>query len=377
MKSQVELASCREERYSTLKESTCLMANIIRELIIRVLTLVLFYSRALKLVDTFVTSYSGKRDADGKLRFPFVTKRRSRILQVLIYHRVNDECDNFFPGVPTALFNSQMEYLATNCNVLPLNEAISRLRGDDLPDRAVVITFDDGYRDNFDKAFPILKKLCLPASIFLATDVVGCEKVLWHDRIFSAFRETKVPWLTGIAGQRRRLSLRTIDEKVAAQREVTKVLFALEDRDRLFWVDYVVRELEIDDFKEKPRLMLSWDEIKTMQQHNISFGSHTLSHPILSRMSLERSRIEIECSKETIEKHLNVAVTTFAYPVGRRQDFNDDIKRVLRESGYVCALTTIPGTNDGSVDPYELKRATPWETYLPAFAAKLSWYRFC
>jgi peptidoglycan/xylan/chitin deacetylase (PgdA/CDA1 family) len=289
---------------------------------------------------------------------------------------VNEDHDHFFPGIPTALFKCEMEYLATNCKVLPLDEAVRGLKSGDVPERAVVVTFDDGYKDNFDNAFPILKDLCLPASIFLATDVVGSERVLWHDRIFSAFRETKVAWLRSIVDRRRKLSLRSIDEKVAAQREVTKVLFTLDNEERLFWVDRLVRELEVEDLKIGRKLMLNWDEIRTMQRYNISFGSHTVTHPILSRLSLERSRIEIECSRETIEKHLNTPVTTFAYPVGRREDFNEDVKRLLRESGYGCALTTMPGTNDSGVDPYELRRATPWETSLPTFATKLSWYRF-
>ena len=116
---------------------------------------------------------------------------------------------------------------------------------------------------------------------------------------------------------------------------------------------------------------------ESCSEHNITFGSHTVTHPILSRISTERIKTEIQRSKETIEKYLNVPVRTFAYPVGRNQDFNEEVKTLLQEAGYICAVTTIPGANESGQDPFELRRLTPWEDYLPAFAAKLNWYKFC
>jgi hypothetical protein len=195
--------------------------------------------------------------------------------------------------------------------------------------------------------------------------------------VFSAFRETRVASLDGIAGDGRRYPLRNLEEKLFAQREVLRLLWALDDCERLSWIDCLVARLEVCDRRERPDLMLSWEEIKTMQEHKINFGSHTVTHPILSRISPDKIRRELTISKETIEKQLGVPVRTFAYPVGRGQDFNEEVKTLLQEAGYVCGLTTILGPNEPRQDPFELRRGTPWETYLPAFAAKLSWYKFC
>src|SRR5262249_17013406 len=168
------------------------------------------------------------------------------------------------------------------------------------------------------------------------------QRALWHDRVFSAFRETKVSWLNGIVSDPRRYCLKNLEDKLFALQEVLKLLFALGDDERLHWIDRLIAELEVCDRSERPNLILNCDEIRIMQRHDITFGSHTETHPILSRLSTERIKAEIQRSKETIEKHLNVPVRTFAYPVGRSHDFNEDVKALLREAGYICAVTTIP-----------------------------------
>jgi hypothetical protein len=125
--------------------------------------------------------------------FPFVKKRKGPSLQILTYHRVNDEHDPFFPATPVDVFEKQMAYVGRRHHVCALDEAVERFWLGDLPDNAVAITFDDGYRDNYLHAFPIVKSLSLPMTIFLATDAIGTGRTLWHDRVFSAFRDTVVP----------------------------------------------------------------------------------------------------------------------------------------------------------------------------------------
>jgi peptidoglycan/xylan/chitin deacetylase (PgdA/CDA1 family) len=353
------------------------MRRIVRKYLFHIVAFIIFYSGALSLLRGFINCFKISRNEDGEPRFPYLARRACRNVQILAYHRVNDDLDPFFAGISIDAFKLEMEFLVSHCNILSLEDAVYRLKHSDVPDNAVVVTFDDGYKDNFLNAFPILKLLSIPASIFLATDVVGSGRALWHDRLFSAFRETKVLWLNGIANDSRRYSLKSLENKLSAQQAVLKLLWALDDDERLFWIDRLTVELEVFDRREMPELMLNWDEIRIMQQHNIAFGSHSVTHPILSRISAERIRTEIQRSKETIEKQLNVPVRTFAYPVGRSQDFNEDTKTLLQEDGYICAVTTIPGANESGQDPFELRRVIPWESYLPAFAAKLNWYRFC
>jgi peptidoglycan/xylan/chitin deacetylase (PgdA/CDA1 family) len=308
-------------------------------------------------------------------KFPFFARRKQRTVQILIYHRVNDDRDWSFPGTPIGVFARQMDYLASTHTVLGLEDAVERIHRNDVPENAIVVTFDDGYHDNFANAYPILRNLSLPATVFLATDVIGSDRLLWHDRVFGAFRKTKVLELSECP-DKQRFSLATAGERLAAQHEVLGFLFSLDEKQRDFWIDRLIAKLKVPDIREKRGLMLSWQEIATMSRNGIAFGSHSVTHPILSKLSATRIREEIVTSKRVIEEKLGTSVTTFAYPKGGRGDFNETTKKLLIEAGYRCAVTTLFGVNKVGQDAYELRRGTPWEEDIESFALKLAWYRF-
>lgn len=332
-----------------------------------------FYSPILRWMNRFSNYFQFRKES--RFAFPFIKKRQFRNFQILVYHRVNNEYDPFFPAVPTEVFERQMEYLATHFHVCSLENVIEMAKKKDIPDNTVVITFDDGYKDNYWNAFPILKKLSLPATIFLATDCIGSGKVLWHDVVFSAFRETQEPFLVGYGINLKDYPLRTIEEKRFAHGQVLNFLRALEDHERPFWIQRLVEKLKVIGKKDAADLMLNWEEVRIMQQQGISFGSHTVTHPILSRLPADKVREEVLKSKKTIEEQLGVPVRTFAYPSGRKQDFTEITKNILKEAGYDCAVTMVFGTNEYDQDLFELRRGMPWENHLPTFAVKLSWYK--
>jgi peptidoglycan/xylan/chitin deacetylase (PgdA/CDA1 family) len=345
--------------------------------IFRLASGVLYYSRALKILDYLSTRFEPKKKKlEGKIDFPYVRRKKFKSIQILLYHRVNDEGDRMFPAVPTAQFAAQMEYVAEHCSPCSLDEAVERLHRNDLPENALVVTFDDGYRDNYVHAFPVLQRNRIPATIFLATGAIGTGRMIWHDRVFRAFRESKVAMLDGLAGIESNMPLRTIDERRSAQGRILQLLWQLPDDARLERIDQLEERLGIGGGKEQPDLMLGWDEVSHMAENGILFGSHTVSHPILANLPESRLRDEVEASKKAIECRTNRMVTGFAYPVGRRQDFDEGVKRIVREAGYGYAVTTIFGVNEAGQDPFELRRGTPWEADIPSFATKLSWYKF-
>jgi hypothetical protein len=162
-----------------------------------------------------------------------------------------------------------MEYLAGNCTVLSLEEAVSRLTCQDVPENAVVVTFDDGYRDNYLEGFPILKRLSLPATIFLASDAIGSDKCLWHDRVFSAFRRTTRSKLEAFGAGRVACPLNDLEAKLFAQAQVLSFLRTLTEDDRNRWIDQLEAQLKVPDGKVASGLMLSWDEVKMMHRAGI------------------------------------------------------------------------------------------------------------
>jgi peptidoglycan/xylan/chitin deacetylase (PgdA/CDA1 family) len=289
---------------------------------------------------------------------------------------VNDDRDPFFSATPTRVFTKQMEYIASRFTVCSLEEAVERLKRNDIPENAVVVTFDDGYKDNYMNAFPILKSLSIPATIFLTTDAIGSGNILWHDKVFSIFRENKVDFLEGFGTSSMVFPLRTLEEKLFAQKEVLKFLRSLNDYERLFWIDRLAKKLHFVDRREPSDIMLTWDEVKVMHHNGIHFGSHTVSHPILSRSYNNRIILEISESKKVIEENIGILIKTFAYPNGKKEDFNEKIKAILKEYEYTCALTTIFGTNENDQDLFELRRATPWDNDICAFGVRFNCYKF-
>ena len=291
--------------------------------------------------------------------------------QILIYHRVNDEGDPYFGGIPVALFERQIAYLAANYHVMPLDDLVGAAREGALPPRAVAITLDDGYRDNYVHAFPIFQRHRIPASIFLTTAAIGSDRPIWHDDVFSAFRDTRADSLApfgprGITGL-----LSTVPDRLRVQQEVLGYLRSISDEERAAGVLRLRGALGVGPVPPAPGLMLSWDEVREMARGGVRFGSHTVTHPILSRVDGERAKRELVESKARIEDELKSAVTGFAYPNGTRADYTPETKELLRDAGYAYAVTTIAGTNDRTTDPYELRRATPWEEDIFAFGARM------
>lgn len=352
-----------------------MVASVIKAKLLGSLAFLIYRTGLIKAINYFVATHTLARNSHGQLCLPYIKKRQSWVFHILIYHRINDDYDPFFPGTPVSVFEKQMEYLADDFNVCDLADLVERIDADDVPKKTVVVTFDDGYRDNFLNAYPILRKYSIPTTIFLATDAIGSNKILWHDRVFSAFRETKMPLLKGFLGAER-YPLTCVAEKLAAQAEILKRLWRMTEQERFPVVECLRKELGVADDGKQSDVMLSWEDVITMHKNGISFGSHSVTHPALATLSTNRMREELAVSKRTIEEKLQTRVTAFAYPRGSVGDFNERTKLLLKETGYRCAVTTRFGLNVPGCDRYELRRGTPWEHDPYRFALKLSWYRF-
>ena len=226
----------------------------------------------------------------------------------------------------------------------------------DCPERAVAITFDDGYRDNYDYAFPILKKYQLPATIFLATGAIETGNLIWHDRVFDAFRFA--------TASRVRLEDRSVPELAleTAQAREKSLVIALATAKRLYgdqrrkFVDDIESKLRPSSPAEVAPRMLTWEQVREMHRAGIEFGSHTVSHTILSCIPRSDMKRELKDSKNELSERLGTPVVSFAYPNGKAADYNDEAKAVLRECGYSCAVTCCSGFNHASSDVFELKR---------------------
>ena len=300
-------------------------------------------------------------------------KRQQPHARILYYHRVNDDNDPFFPAISTRLFEAEMRHVSRNYRVVGMTELMQRLE-ERSTEPVMAITFDDGYKDNYENAFPILERYGLPATIFLTTGSMDTGEPLWFEQLALAVKKTRRECLHLEVAPAQQIWLRTTAERLAGNARVFSVLRGLPDSQRRQLLDNVLRQLADVDHGERNHKMLTWDETRRMHGRGITFGGHSVSHPFLSRLSADGFRWEVSECKRRIEEELQTRVDFLAYPNGREEDFGQPNCALVREAGYRAAVTTIWGVNNEFTDPFQLRRGGPWEESAALFAYKLDWY---
>lgn len=308
-------------------------------------------------------------------RAPIMWERRKvPTVRVMYYHRVNDDRDPFFDALPTHRFEYEMRYLARHHRVVSLREAMERLDAG-VADPVVAITFDDGYQDNYQNAFPILQRLKLPATIFLTTGSIDSREPLWFEQLAQTLKCTTREHVDLAIDLPRRFWLRTQVERLEASRQIFHLLRQRDDSERQRWLAEILRALGPVDQSERMHKLLTWDQIRLMKASGVDFGGHSVTHPFLSRLKRDRAVWEVTECKKRIEEELQAPADYFAYPSGREGDFGIWNKELIRAAGYRAAFTTIWGANYKSTDLMELRRGGPWEDAPALFAFKLDWYQ--
>jgi peptidoglycan/xylan/chitin deacetylase (PgdA/CDA1 family) len=272
---------------------------------------------------------------------------------IFAYHSVNDHQPHIYPLNITgiAAFSRQMEVIRRNREVVSLDDLIGRWRE---LHRASCITFDDGYLDFYENAYPIISRHQLPCTVFPVTMTLDTGEPKWDDR---------VPWIVNSCGGRRikmRLSGRDLSYDTSSRKKrryailaIVETLSRLGEHSR----SRVVEELERDYGEEYPEdATLTWSHLKELDKGLVSFGAHTHTHVNLARIRTDEARVEVEKSKTLLERNLNVRCRHFAYPYGKGSSYSQEVKNILRGAGFDSAVTTILGTVRKNSDPLELRR---------------------
>jgi glycosyltransferase involved in cell wall biosynthesis/peptidoglycan/xylan/chitin deacetylase (PgdA/CDA1 family) len=271
---------------------------------------------------------------------------RSSVLRVVTYHRVLDRsdasrCSPSLVSATPAAFEREMQWLARRYRVVSASEVIDAFHdGRTLPRRAVLITFDDGYRDFGDIAWPILHRYGLPATLFVATAYPDHpERRFWWDRLFAATNATRRPCLE-VPECRAVLRLQTAEDRRASLRMLHAVVKALPHADAMHLVDRVCDELGLAE--PMAPVVLTWHELRALASDGVAIAAHTRTHPALTRLPLDRARAEIRASREDLTRELGMALPLFAYPFG---DHDDRVEELVRDEGFALAVTTEYGHN--------------------------------
>lgn len=294
--------------------------------------------------------------------------RRAR-LTILIYHRVLERPDPLLPNELDAEgFGRRMAFLAGNFKVLPLLEAVSRLKKGSLPARALCITFDDGYANNAEVALPILQRFGLTATFFVATGYLE-GGMMWNDKVIEVVRQAPGSHLDLTF-----LGLDTYPVGTVEQRRSTifSLISALKYRapeEREAWVGRIIQTTGA----EIPTgMMMRAEQARALYRAGMEIGGHTVSHPILARLPFERARAEIAEGKAHLESIIGDRVRVFAYPNGRPGvDYSAEHVAAVKEAGFEAAVSTAMGSASLDSDIYQLPRFSPWSRSLPGYVAQL------
>ena len=290
-------------------------------------------------------------------------------LSVLIFHRVLPRPDPVFPDVPdTVDFERQMRWAASMFNVLPLSAAIERLYAGTLPSRALAVTFDDGYADNEELAAPILERLGMSATFFVATGFLG-GGCMWNDQVIEAIRGCEAGELDLTSFGLSRFSLASIEARRAAISNTLKGIKHFEPARRQAVTDAIVA---LAGAKPSPPLMMQPGQVRSLRTQGMEVGAHTVTHPILTRLDPAAAFAEMRDSKEELERILGAPVNLFAYPNGvPGQDYAVEHARMARECGFGGAVSTAWGAASANSDRFQLPRFTPWDRTRFRYGARL------
>jgi len=290
-------------------------------------------------------------------------------LSVLIYHRVLHEPDPLLPDEPSAgEFEDIMRWVKNTFDVIPLEEGIAGLKTRRLPARALSITFDDGYANNESIAAPILARLGVHATFFIATGFLDGGR-MFNDTIVETVRAASGPELDfrGIGLGRHAVS--SVEDRL---RTISKLIEALRYRPVPERTELTERAAQEVGAKLPVNLMMTSGQVVNLVRAGFALGGHTVNHPILSQLPPDSASREITEGKRRVEDLAGSRVTMFAYPNGRPgQDYVAATVELVKAAGFEAAASTSGGAAYVGSDPFQVPRFTPWDRNSLKFAARM------
>lgn len=269
---------------------------------------------------------------------------------VLMYHRIGQRGDPL-PHLSVIQFRRQMEWLAANCHVIGPGSLRRAARDRSLTRPPVLLTFDDGNRDYYDLAYPVLKEFGMPAVVFLITDYVDHPRLLWWDRLHLVVQRARVERVSLPWRPERRLPLGGANnDRVICECEQYLKSVPDEVKERVF--DELVGALGHPALPKLGRQTMTWNEVRATMDLT-TYGGHTHTHPLMSKIDAGRLEREIQLCRDRIGEETGVRPTFFAYPNG---DFTPGAKALLQHYGFDVAFSTVEGLNDETTDWLEVRR---------------------
>lgn len=274
---------------------------------------------------------------------------------ILFYHRFG----RVFRAIPSDVFEQQLLYLKRHHYITTLQDVVARLAsGESFVPNSVVLTVDDGHRDFLEVAYPLLRKHRVPATLFMVADALN-DSWLWFDQLHYVMRTASTgKYEVHVGGHPHTFLLDDVSSRDAAWEALADRFLEMDDEPRDLSMREVERVFRVPRPAEVPAdyAYLTLGEIGQLDPELVEIGSHTLSHPILSRCGYARQKHEIQGSQRALEEKLGRGIKSFAYPNGRLCDIDTTSVKLVREAGYTNAVLCDGGFVRQGADPHLLTR---------------------
>jgi peptidoglycan/xylan/chitin deacetylase (PgdA/CDA1 family) len=293
-----------------------------------------------------------------------------RRVLILSYHRVvgnyaAEEHNSLNTlNIERETFRKHLEALHETHDIVSLEDAMQVLDGSRTATRDVaVITFDDGYRDVYTHAFPVLRELRVPAVVYVPSAFVGTNRRLGHDRLYAALHSMEDRGLSaisvGVGRQGQHFLLEALDGGADAFIALERLIARFPTPDLLDLASELESRLGLNyEGLSEGQLPMTWEMLREMDAAGVITGAHTADHTVLTNQRLDDARREISQCRQVLEKNLHKPVKHFAYCNGF---YSAGVAQALKVEGFISAVTTEDMPNVPGVDPYALKRKVLWE----------------
>lgn len=250
-----------------------------------------------------------------------------------------------------------METLSRHFSPVTVEDVAQFARsGQPLPPRAVAVTFDDGFADNYEVALPILNRYGIPATFYIFVDAVANGTLPWYCRLRFALYSTRKPEWNDLE-KNRTYQLTSPEQRNAALIAAWESAARMTGTVQQDFVGRVERSLDIEPINAKHGFMLNWEQIRSLRNAGHTIGAHTLSHPNVAQVSPSEARAEIVGSKQRLEKELGEPVEDFSYPhPALNPQWSPQTLEITREAGFKSAVLTTRGPVRAGDESLALKR---------------------
>ena len=284
---------------------------------------------------------------------------------ILLYHGVTNvqsrEIENYSKKhISQNTFLSQMKYLKKNCNLISVEDFLTiRENKESLPPKSVIVTFDDGFKNNYTIAAPILDELGVPAVFYVCSGVVDTDVMFWVDILEDCLNFCNKKSIEIELDKKHEFMIDNQRNKIDALEKIKIYCKGTSKTKKDQVVSDIQNKTEVEARVEhSPNYeKISWKQLKEMNGSPLfTIGGHSVHHDILASINADQVENEILYSLDLLELNLKTSICHYSYPEGQIGHYNDNVIRLLKKNGILCSPTALPGLNSLDMDLFHLRR---------------------